>query len=315
MTSYLPRGVGLSEENKEDWQLWRLRPEMKIRADWQLNRVRAALRVIRTYDRDSDGKPYGWRDLWAIIASDWEDEAGIKLPYTDKHGGERLRQFVEGVTDRNDADKRKFPAPKDEMLEAIVAYLISSDTLTEEELKEYALSSQAPLRLAEYLYSGSSAEPAVSEDFFDGTFVSVDGLQVSDERFVSTVRSLTLQPPADQGIMRVVERVGHYETMQQPEIGREAGGTLLSEEAYDGWAVATPENTLLMFLKNANDQGNRYYFTDGRPHRTEFEGIADIRLRLQNLSGSLFRPGGDVPRVKDIAAILPEYRKETPGGQ
>lgn len=288
---------------------------MKIRADWQLNRVRAALRVIHTYDRDEEGKPYGWRDLWAIIAGDWEDETGIKLSYTDKHGGERLRQFVEGVTDRNDPDKRKFPAPKDEMLEAIVAYLISSDTLAEEELKEYALSSQAPLRLAEYLYSGSSAQPSVSDELFSGTFVNVDGLQESAQRYVSIVQSLTLQSPADQGIMRVVERVGHYETMRQPEIGREAGGTLLSEEAYDGWAIATPENMMLIFLKNASDQSNRYYFTAGVPSSITIGRTPIVKMRLQHLGAPVFRSSLAMPEAKDIASSLVEYLKETPRGQ
>ena len=230
-------------------------------SDWQLSRIRDALRAYKQYGYTADGMPQSWLYVREAIAA----ETGYEIGSSPKNGAERLRQFVEGLYIKKGQHKEhKLFTPKDEALDAIAKFVLSPDNpiLSEEELKEYVPEYHAPLRLLEYLDQSTGAERHIPIDKLQGVF------QTRSKRgayFV--VKEITLQQPSPQGLVQVVETEDYY----QPDFGKSYDTASLarrkrewfSQVKYGGWAVVTPEDNLLLFMKKELNGCNRYYFTLG----------------------------------------------------
>ncbi len=95
---------------------------------------------------------------------------------------------------------------------------------------------------------------------FEGTYQA----RRADERsFV--VRELTLQRPSDEGMMQVTKTEERYNAQFKdeydgwtPEQRRERRR---SRTLYGGWAIFTPEDNVMVFLKEADNGKNLYQFT------------------------------------------------------
>ena len=76
----------------------------------QLDMIRASLRAHKAYTTAVDGKPLTWQGL----AYDIEDHSGVVMT------AEVLRQFVNGVSKKNNPGRQRVPS--DENIVAMVNY-------------------------------------------------------------------------------------------------------------------------------------------------------------------------------------------------
>lgn len=234
-------------------------PQLGHLSDWQLGRVREALRAYRLYDQGA-GSQHTWCDVREAIA----EYTGVEIGRSPKIGGERLRQFVEGLS--NKSRGLHFPVPQPESLAAIVAFLSHEDInlLRPDELEEYRPGYQAALRYAEYL----------RENCTDSFTLSVSDLCGNlraeyKEQDTITVLNMTVQriDGGDAlGVVQLVEECSRYRENKAPltvassEDHRDAGD-LLSQSSSGGWGVITPEDTLVLFLKKKSSGQNHCYYS------------------------------------------------------
>lgn len=228
-------------------------------SDWQLNRLRDALRAYHRYGRDHEGRFFNWTDVREAIAEETDIEIGVD----PKKGAERLRQFVEGINDKNAPNGKRFPVPQDRWLDAIVIFVTSDDyaLLSSNELEEQAPDMQAPLRLLEYLAPSTRDErDQISSHRLTGVYRNC---KMEKKEFA--VRELTLQNPSDEGLVHAIVTEAFYSPDAELHFDEWSHQQQQDERythfKYSGWALMTPEVNLLFFLKDESYQSNHYYFT------------------------------------------------------
>lgn len=220
-------------------------------SDWQLNRLRDALRAFHKFGRDPvDGHHFNWKDVSeAIFLS-----AEVEVP------PERLRQFVEGV--KTPGGGRRLLTMQDDRLDAIAKFATDEDygLISEAELREHAPSWHAAQRLLEYLKQDFDTERILPPSTLEGTYRNG---RIDEDNYV--VRELTLQRASDDGLIRLMQIEDSYELLDgmqfddfTPEKREEVRD---SRVVYGGWAILTPEDNLLMFLKKERTGHNCYYMT------------------------------------------------------
>ena len=276
---------------------------MKELSDWQLGRVRNALRAYHRYERDSDGCYCTWLDVREAIA----EYTGVNVGTSAKNGAERLRQFVEGIEGKTPDEARKFPVPKPEALEAIISFLTHEDLqlLSEDELAEYMPGYQAPLRLIEYFV----------QDCDTAMTFNVAGLQgymnsVLRDKDGYSVRTITIQRGNTEGMLQAIETREHYVTESADQAVKwsqdHASENCASTMKYGGWAVVTPEDSLILFLKHsANGRNHRYICLDelelALDENVPGEPMQDMTTRhirfLQHDYGADLRGADDAARI------------------
>ena len=215
-------------------------------SDWQLARIRNALRAYHRYERSHDGVYFTWKDVQEAI----DEYAGVKVL------AERLRQFVEGFKDKE--GKRKFPAPRDAKLTAIVEFITHEDIalLSKDELKEFSPEHQAPLRLLEYLDQDFDTRRIPPPATLQGMF------HVQRDTALETfMLSLTLERADDSGLIQVTQTDKYFDNFDKISSDKTDFSNPSSRVKYGGWAILTPEDNLLIFLKNERNGRNLYYFT------------------------------------------------------
>ena len=173
---------------------------------------------------------------------------------------ERIRQFVKGVPKKDGT--RKFPIPEPERLEALYRFVTDPDggILSEEEIVGRDISQQAADRLLEFLRQDLDQELLIPPETIAGTFsYSKEG------RSGMVASQLVLEPPQKNGIIRayLVERF-YDNDVNRENLYRYAAKIGLPknqrhEVRYSGWGIFTPEDNLLIFLKEDRSGKNRYY--------------------------------------------------------
>jgi hypothetical protein len=232
-------------------------------SDWQLHRLRNALGAYHDYGRAEDNKPFNWKDMtegidYSVGLDVLKGSAGAARERLVKQFSERLRQFVEGV--RRSDGTWHYPEPQESTVKAIHEFLIGEDLLSEEELRNYDPGPQAALRLLEYLDQAFDAERIAPPSTLEGTYRSE---RFEPDDFV--VRNLTLHSASEGGLIRVGMTEDWYDLLTgarfpdlKLEDRREARQSYVM---YAGWAILTPENNLLIFLKKEHNAENCYYLT------------------------------------------------------
>jgi hypothetical protein len=220
-------------------------------SDWQLNRLRDALRAYHDYGGKDQGEDYNWNSVAEGIA-EWLD---LKDPPVSS---ERLRQFVEGNRSK-DGSMRKFGTLKPESLEHVIRFAFERRLLIPEELEEPAPEIHAPQRLLEYLNKGERAR-VVPSVIFDGRYTA----RVVEDR-VYREFDLTLHRPHERGLLLVTKSEEAFEksllekaSTWNPEERREH---CRKRTLYAGWAIFTPEDNMMVFLKEKDNGKNLYQFT------------------------------------------------------
>jgi hypothetical protein len=220
-------------------------------SDWQLNRLRDALRAFHKFGRDPvDGRHFNWKDVSeAIFLS-----AALEVP------PERLRQFVEGV--KTPSGGRRLLTMQEDRLDAIAKFATDEDygLISEAELREHTPTWHAAQRLLEYLKQDFDTERILPPSTLEGTYRNG---RIDEDNYV--VRELTLQRASDDGLIRLVQIEDSYEIldgMQFDDFSPEQREKVRdSRIVYGGWAILTPEDNLLMFLKKERSGHNCYYLT------------------------------------------------------
>jgi hypothetical protein len=248
-------------------------------SEWQLTRLRNALRAFHKHGRhevgdEDDRKRSRERKLnWKYVAEEIWDAAGPSFlglmddRDTDvrrkriKQFAERLRQFVEGNRNPDGVEKRKFQRMQADSLAAIVKFVTAADLLQPDELEEHAPSTQAALRLLEYLDQGFDRIRTLPLLKFDGTY-QARRKNHDDNEFI--VLELTLERPSHDGMMQVTMTEEVFDAKLEDKFDRwkpqerhECRNTLIH---YGGWAIFTPEENVMLFLKGPS-QKNLYQFT------------------------------------------------------
>ncbi|MCU7837966.1 MAG: hypothetical protein KZQ94_01140 [Candidatus Thiodiazotropha sp. (ex Troendleina suluensis)] len=274
---------------------------MRELSDWQLMRVRDALRAYHRYQRNQYGRYYTWMDVREDIAH----YTGVKIGSGPKYGAERLRQFVEGIETRESFPRRKYPVPKPEALEGIVALLTHEEVkvLNEDELSEYAPGFQAPLRLIEYL-----AEDCDTPMTFEAR--TLEGVLKTDHPNGDgwLVRRVTLQRADTEGMLQVVEFREQFLTESAEQAVEWSNQNHYENRTgfvkYGGWAVITPEDSIMLFLKHSvNGRNVRYFGLDELGLLFDSPGLPHVKnLRfLQHDFGYDLRTTDRIPEI--VAAL------------
>jgi hypothetical protein len=232
-------------------------------SEWQLHRLRNALGAYHDYGRGEDKRRFNWKDMtegidYAVELEFLKGASGAARERLVKQFSERLRQFVEGV--RRPDGTWHYPEPQESTVDAIHEFLIGEDLLSEEELRDFDPGPQAALRLLDYLDQAFDSERIAPPSTLDGTYRS--------ERFEAddfVVRNLTLHSASEKGLIRVGITEDWYDLLTGAKFAdlkledrREARQSYV---VYAGWAILTPENNLLMFLKKEHNEENSYYLT------------------------------------------------------
>lgn len=241
-------------------------------SDWQLDRLRNALAAYHAYGRGSGGEAFNWKD----VAEGILDVAGPELlDLTDdrdtdlrrkrvRQFSERLRQFVEGVTVKG---QHKRPRLQEEWLDATLRFALHEDyaLLTPDELREQAPDHHAALRLLEYLALATDRERILPPATLEGTYRNgrLEPPEGEKEDFV--VREVTLSRASKAGLIRLTMTEDSYEQIAIVDFdewtAQQRDGHRRSQTRYGGWAILTPEDNLLFFLKCADNGANLYYLT------------------------------------------------------
>lgn len=241
-------------------------------SDWQLDRLRNALAAYHAYGRGSGGEPFNWKD----VAEGILDVAGPALlgladdRDTDlrrkrvRQFSERLRQFVEGVTVKG---QHKRPRLQEDWLDATLRFALHEDyaLLTEDELREHVPDHHAAVRLLEYLALATDRERILPPAVLEGTYRNgrLEPPEGEKEDFV--VREVTLSRASKEGLIRLTMTEDSYEQIAIVDFdewtAQQRDGHRRSQTHYGGWAILTPEDNLLFFLKCSDNGANLYYLT------------------------------------------------------
>jgi len=251
--------------------------------DWQIRQVRNALLHFYQRERDAEGRRYNWSTVWHEI-SDYVDSKNGTLDYTEKHGSERLRQFVMGVDDPASPAKKRYPTPKADLLEAIADFIVdeNSDILCREELNQTMPSWHAMLKLLNYLQRKKSNITVENPRVLEGTYRTIH----DDGDGLTTIRTLDFQSATRDGLIEVMEvedvypsgYISKINSMTRPELAEIRDIRYI----YRGWAVLTPELNLSIYLKESKAEVNRHYFTVASDIALKLDRQAEIMILLDH---------------------------------
>jgi len=211
--------------------------------------IRNGLQTYRDYE-----KKFGYSFTWNDVMEAIDEYTGVKV------SAERIRQFVEGKT----KGSRNYPTPKEESLAAIVKFLQNEDIsiLSKDDFGNDMLLHQAFIKLNDYLRVPDDTTYAVSPERFNGQYEST--LQ---ETMGWVEKKITFQCDPSEHIYKVVETHYHYQSadlkmnIKTGEFSSPDEKDYATCEKYTGWAILTPEDNFLIFLKNTNSHENKYYLT------------------------------------------------------
>jgi len=145
-------------------------------------------------------------------------------------------------------------------LEAVVEFALKLRLLFPEELEEPAPSLHAPQRLLEYLDTTAARMRVVTPVIFDGRYKA----RVIEQRAFREF-DLTLHRSSEPGMMPVTKTEEVFDKNLLDKIEkwdrRSGGPTAAKRTIYAGWAIFTPEDNIMVFLKEADNRKNLYQFT------------------------------------------------------
>ena len=223
-------------------------------SDWQLARLRNAIRAYHNYERSHDGDFFTWKDVSEAI----DEYTGVTVP------PERLRQFVEGVKQKDGSFKH--PVPSGERLKAI--YDFATDTelnlLSVDELEERDIGIQVAMRLLDFLDHDLDRRPGYQRVGFPENF---EGRYWCVHQEAPFVRHLELQfeKPLDAcvAVVHLLERDFDEDNAPDPTdiFTAKWPDECESKARFSGWAILTPEDNIIIFLKEHGVGHNRYYLT------------------------------------------------------
>lgn len=225
-------------------------------SDWQLMRMRDCLHAYLHYGDGAEKVNYNWKDVSEAIG----EYTGAAVPH------ERLRQFVKGTVikiDGIDTGTRKYGEMTEERLDAIVRFLLDEDLNLADpaELDIKKGDFQGVLQLLSYLRTDDGIRRNSFPKKLAGRYRGYwnDGNHICSE--------ITLEEPLDSGLVRVFETREHFDPALTHDTEKlsfaKRHNQRLSCQYYEGWAVITAEDHLMLFMKSENHNRNIHYFNLG----------------------------------------------------
>ena len=218
---------------------------------WQILLLRDALETYRrfTADHETGKRPLSWNALRERVAE-----------YTDvEFGKDDLRQFVEGKKQ----GEANFRVPQRKRLEAIFRFLTDEtiEMLTPEAFEKAELIGvHAPLHLSRHLVSLSVSGPI---DFPRSLVGQYESIGATDEIVIQKYIQIIFQGPHFASVSETHEVYGKVlppgafssRRLRQLISGRRPDYRI----RHNGWALVTPEDNVLAFMKNTDNRDNHYW--------------------------------------------------------
>ncbi|TQE99606.1 MAG: hypothetical protein FKY71_07765 [Spiribacter salinus] len=289
---------------------------------WKNDRIRSALKYFKElaangYDPVAEAlgerTSYSWRDLATEIAA----ASDVELSERDtKLFAERLRQFVEGSPDKAKKRAQTGQPGRDVRadltgwrLELVEKFLASADPdhparakplLSPEYLSEPGLEVQAPAYLAETLARQPAAKCYLTDAVASGIYIAEDRSAAAPVTYRMDLKVHDSPGPAH---IHVTEDYAPPAAEDGGASAHEPPGT--APVPYFGWAVLTPEDTILAFLKNARTKENHIFCSvtvDARAY--DGEPMQCVSFFHHNLPVEI-ECDPENPDEPDIAELLP----------
>lgn len=254
--------------------------------DWQLNRIRQAILAFQLLGSDSKRTKYTWPE----VSNEIKEETGVEVPHS------RLSKFVSGEPSRDPALNRQgirhYPNLSPQRMEAVLQFLTKPGStgymLPPSDLEIYSPTSEAPLRLYEYLNGHSPTDP---ENEYSG-FISLRSLQGLYSHLPASgntgKRSLRFRDQSVFGLIQFSLTRFEGDTERYPEIFQADVELLKSEcidfSRYRGWAILTPEDNFILLGKDEESQKNVFYCTVGIDNAVYAEDKAIEAIVLQEFN-------------------------------
>ena len=205
----------------------------------QLSLLRKALQDYRNLGLGDGGRSFSWASIAEAIC----EKTGATLSHKN------LAKFVEGVPHPDPEKKqqglRRYTKQlENNGLDHILAFLTDTDEewscLTCEEFDAGQITPRWPASLTSYLRKGLTQEPLIDLDCFIGDYARVDDHQQSWR--------LLLKQSTDPAILE-------FSMVSPPE----EDNTQELPLSYQGWAVISPEDQVLLIGKENNSGENLIY--------------------------------------------------------
>ncbi|WP_366555351.1 hypothetical protein [Aquibaculum sediminis] len=219
---------------------------------WQVLLLRDALEAYRrfTADHETGKRPLSWNALREKV---WA--------YTDvDFGKDDLRQFVEGKKQGHG----NFRVPQLHRLHAVFRFLTDEHIamLTPDEFDNAELVGvQAPLHLSRYLVSLSEPVPIEFPRALVGQYESIG---CTDDRVLQKHLQILFEGPGFASVSETHEVYNVVLPSITPDSRRLR--RMISRRAspdarirHGGWAIMTPEDNMLVFVKNIDTRENHYW--------------------------------------------------------
>lgn len=215
---------------------------------WQVKRIKLALWQYHRDRRRIEGKEFTWRD----VREDIRRVTGVELGKSVAVGGESLRKFATTSSLFTD-------------IETVASFLMNPEiyALGEKELKESGFRITAPGHLTDFFASDCDEQTSISLQVLAGKYQAV----FTDEGdwIVSTLR---FELSEAEDFLYVEEAQSVYESEssavaaadEKLEGARESSIEPLSVLRHEGFAVTTPEDRLMIFMKRLNKGTNHCYY-------------------------------------------------------
>lgn len=217
---------------------------------WQLNHVREDLQVYRELGLAQGGPELSWESLSDAI----EELTGVRVPF------ERLRRFVMGEPTKDGG--RRYPSLEKGRLDAVIAFLTDENSegymFPREDLEIRPATLSAMLRLMKYLNGDLQPEHRSDISSLHGRFQTEP--HITD---IATTLALQFFASRHEGLMPCAFSKEHTALVTMHK-GREHGHRHKTKpsfeesavERYHGWAVCTPEKSMLLLLQKSSTGEN-----------------------------------------------------------
>lgn len=219
---------------------------------WQILLLRDALEAYRrfTADHETGKRPLSWNALRESVAE-----------YTDvTFGKDDLRQFVEGKKQ----GEANFRIPQRQRLKAIFRFLTDEniEMLTPEEFEKAELIGvHAPLHLSRYLVSLSVSAPL---DFPRSLVGQYESIGATDKMIIQKNIQILFQGPRFASMSETHEVYskalppGAFSSRRLRKMIATFGKPDYRIR-HNGWAIVTPEDNILAFMKDTDNHDNHYW--------------------------------------------------------
>ncbi len=276
----------------------------------QLQRIRNGLEAFLDLGLSDGGTASGTAYTWDSLAEAILSVTGVKIPT------ERLRKFVKGEPHRDlirkQMGERHYPCLSEKRMEAVIMFLTQEDSdgflFPREDLEINPDGLSAALQLAEHLNGNRQTKPMTHISGLAGCFIADQ-----DASDISTTVTLHFSRRHHKGLVPF-SISKEYQSKKQtfkasdPELEQPIGNDI-AVDRYRGWAVLTPEESMLLLAKKIDTDENMIYTALGIDKALYLKKSANAMALLeieQPEDGILIQIDDDTDNTQDLFTNVKE---------